>query len=511
MTKMPIDPWGLPIRRRKSGSTSWRTVGTGVRVAKDLVLTARHVVSTGEPGSWQNVPMDALSIFDSESSDILDILVMAGDATLDVALLRVRDLPAGECVTCHPGQWSPQSVFVARGWPLLSKVRAKRGLWRVEGKAHEYGHRDEGWMLRADPVPTELAGLSGAGVCIEKMLAGIVSFKPEDWSEGTVVGVPIQRFQDWLKGHVAQDKVADRLRATEECVAGLRKLDLDRQFAIALKVEVGALVSRIGALGDLAAVDLWNEVDVKVRGTHNPAAGSQVRESRHSTLGVREAAFEWLLKLLPFLESADLVVKPAQNVGEHSREIGATNLGQVALTYAREDQTPVRAKAKGRSLVLPRTLGTPAALLSPVCPEENTTLDALYGGLSAITETNELISRELGESSPASTARALKREWDDLEDVVAQLALSPDTAVRGRATLFVDKSAAEGLGDSSWVVPQVLRRLIGKVPSLRIVLYQRKTGSNTPRRLAVALNELAVRLETDSKAAEREWMGGTKS
>lgn len=169
--------------------TGGRTIGTGYPIAKDLVLTARHVVifagrDLQVPISveWHDLKDDTGKPYVSTVSDIIEF----GDQ-YDIALLKC-DIP----LTAHNAlpNLSPHfpvahETWESFGYPQLGKSENKREKVSALGKFHPPGSKHE-IQLTSDSDAIEKAGwcgISGAPVFNGDTLYAVISKTPTNRQE----------------------------------------------------------------------------------------------------------------------------------------------------------------------------------------------------------------------------------------------------------------------------------------------------------------------------------------
>jgi len=198
---------GLDIKRLalihsriKNEGVDEHVYGTGYFVTKDLVLTASHVLSRGQPEKIEirlEVPFEGHKSHwvDAERKPVWE------NAKLDAALVRVvhsslEDIP-------HP-EWGEMSfqqnqVWESVAYPKASSEKTQAGLAMktsgLTGKLYAHGGGGQGipdLELGVEDEPKWWDGISGAPVFVQGKLVGIVKESLTSYEQRRLSAVPIE-------------------------------------------------------------------------------------------------------------------------------------------------------------------------------------------------------------------------------------------------------------------------------------------------------------------------------
>ena len=177
---------------QKDGS---RTIGTGYPIAKDLVITARHVVVFAERDN--NKPI-LVEWEDFDFRDEVSEIIFDGGKDCDIAILKCRIPPEAHISPLVLATRSPKphDYWASFGYPRLGKDEVLGGREKISalGKFHPCDESSHKISLTSESDALEKSdwkGISGAPVFQNRTLYAVISSTPKKRNECfTAVSIP---------------------------------------------------------------------------------------------------------------------------------------------------------------------------------------------------------------------------------------------------------------------------------------------------------------------------------
>lgn len=223
--------WVVLVASKPAGATCETLLGTGTVVARNCILTARHVVVDENGNADPNI-----IICLPGSQPLPAKIKWCGRDDLDIAVLEAVIEPAGlkhPLALLSPRDIESHDLWEAEGYAEVRQRAPSNSPVKVGGTTRSCGANDKDLILETPAPPEVWGGLSGAAVFIRSHVAGVVRSEPLGWDRKRLLATPVAAFLNEPGFREAlglkEDPLAEELAQLESDIARVLKSDIDPQ------------------------------------------------------------------------------------------------------------------------------------------------------------------------------------------------------------------------------------------------------------------------------------------
>lgn len=176
------------IASGRDKSREW--LGTGTVVARNRILTARHVIMK------EGKQLPDLCVRRADKNEFLPATVRwLGPDGPDVAVLEAALNPEGYSLApLSARDIATNSAWEAQGYPEVRRELPSEKLEKVGGVTLSCARSEQELILEARTHPEVWGGLSGAAVVIGTEVAGVIRSEPHGWDKKRLLATPVAAF-----------------------------------------------------------------------------------------------------------------------------------------------------------------------------------------------------------------------------------------------------------------------------------------------------------------------------